>query len=95
MDKKKETMFIISWIIGLISMFSVIIHCWQTTSVEQPFLLLSKIAILFSIGLSLPYTWDLPLQRLRNIGNITLTLSCLMILTITYVIKYFSENQDK
>lgn len=27
-DKKKQAMFMVSWIIGLISMFSVIAHCW-------------------------------------------------------------------
>lgn len=88
-DKKKQTMFIVSWIIGLISMFSVVAHCWQTRSVVQPYLLLSKVALVISISLSLPYVWDLELQRLRLISNIILMFICVIILVTPYVLKYF------
>lgn len=88
-DKKKQAMFMVSWIIGLISMFSVVAHCWQTTSVVQPYLLLSKIALVISISLSLPYVWDLELQRYRLMGNITLMFICVILLATPYVMKYF------
>ena len=88
-DKKKQTMFIVSWIIGLISMFSVVAHCWESRSVAQPYLLLSKVAFVISITLSLPYVWELELQRFRLMGNITLMFICVILLATPYVIKFF------
>ena len=88
-DKKKQAMFMVSWIIGLISMFSVVAHCWQTRSVVQPYLLLSKVALVISISLSLPYVWELELQRFRLMGNITLIFICVILLVTPYVLKYF------
>ena len=88
-DKKKQAMFMVSWIIGLISMFSVVAHCWESRSAAQPYLLLSKVALVISISLSLPYVWELELQRFRLIGNITLIFICIILLVTPYVLKYF------
>lgn len=87
--KKKEGMFMIAWIIGLVSMFSVVAHCWYMRNIEQPYLLLSKVAVVFSIGLGIPYVWNLKLQRFKMIGNLILMLICVILLASPYVIKFF------
>lgn len=87
--KKKEGMFMISWIIGLVSMFSVVAHCWYMRKIEQPYLLLSKVVVIVSLSLGIPYVWDLKLQRFKMIGNLILMLICVILLASPYISKIY------
>lgn len=77
----KNILFIISWIIGSISILTFLIHCWETRDVQQPWLLISKIGLLISISLSLPYIWSLNLQRYRLLGNAIVLIICISLLS--------------
>ena len=78
-------MFLASWLISVIALLSVVMHCWTTRDKKQPYLLASKVALMMSIALAIPYTWELPLQRYRLIGNIVINLLCAIILLTAFL----------
>ena len=87
MPETKETLFLVSWVIGLVSLLSVTVHCWTTRSQRQPWLVASKIALTLSILMAIPYNWDKVLQRYRLIGNVAVYTLCIGILASAFLAK--------
>lgn len=82
----KHANFVIGWIIVTIALiFGLLIHSWTTRHTKQPFLLLCVTGIALAQFVSLPYTWDLKLQRYRNLLNALLHIVAALILLVAYV----------
>ena len=82
----KDALFIVAWIVVTIALtFLGPVHCWVTRHTKQPWLLLGLVMLAIAQVISLPYTWDLPLQRYRNLSNLVLHLAGVALLTIAYV----------
>ena len=85
MPDAKQTLFLASWAVGIVSLVSMTLHCWSTRAQKQPWLLASKITLAASVALALPYTWNLDLARYRLLGNMTVFVICAVILASAFV----------
>ena len=81
----KTAMFVLSWFIASVALLCVLGHCWTTRERKQPYLLASNLAMTLSLALSIPYAWNLVLQRYRLMSNMLITLVCSLILASAYL----------
>lgn len=77
-----EGIFYVSWALNIGFLLMFLVHCWHTRSKRQPHLLASQSLMLTSLGLSLPYNYDKPLQRYRLI--VAMCITSLSIATLSY-----------
>ena len=83
--RTSETLYTLSWLLSVVGLMSAVAHCWATRKQRQGWLLASKLILVASIALALPYEWPLALARYRLIGNAVIYGTCAVLLASSFV----------